>query len=224
MNKKNITTMGKKFVFFSLLLLLSACFLTSCEEHDENLVEPGKTVGQIWLANNTYVSPDKYNAETMEAVGVIFHVSAKRDSAYVIAAREMGYYNYADSLGAIEGVSSSLTTNDGYTNTAALVNDDEIRCPGAIAARSYKSPLNSWFLPSANELKLLSQSLPAVYQSMMLIGGDPFSEEQYLSSSQDGSSDANSVINCYCVSLTSGYIIGSSKLVPHRVRPVLLIH
>lgn len=226
MNKTNIINnmaKGTKTAFFSLLLLLSSCFLSSCEEHDERLVEPGNTIGNIWLSNNTYVTPEKYDPQTMEAVGVVFHVSQKRDTAYVVAITEIGSLNYADSLTSISGVSSSLTAYDGYTNTAALVNSD-INCPGAQEARLYESPLKSWFLPSASELRKLHENLRTVQVSMDIIGGDGFSDEQYLSSSQDGSSEANSIINCYCVSLTSGYVIGSSKLVPHRVRPVLLVH
>jgi hypothetical protein len=58
---------------------------------------------------------------------------------------------------------------------------------------------------------------------MEVIGGDAFSDGQYLSSSQDGASSESEQMYYYSVSLRNGFVTSAVKTTPARVRPVLRI-
>ena len=157
--------------------------VTSCEEHTDEY-DGSLRVGNILLADNTVVSPQGYDAEGKQAVGVIFYCN--RDTALVISTHELGCYAYADSLGTVGSVDSDSRTLCGAENTAALL-VSEIPTPAAEAVAAFRSPMASWALPSAGELRALAAMLPVVENSMRIIGGEPFDDGQYLSSTQDGS-------------------------------------
>ena len=68
----------------------------------------------------------------------------------------------------------------------------------------YDSPVSGWALPSAGELRALSENLPVVRRAMEIVGGDPFSDGQYLSSSQDGATSESEQMYYFSVSLRNG--------------------
>lgn len=200
------------------------CLMTiaimGCADHDD-MFDSGIRVGNIVLADNTMVTPESYNANTMTPVGVVFYAS--NDSAWVIAPVELGDYAFSNSDVAITGVSTDTYSLDGLTSTAAMaVSQNEM--PAAKACLDYKSALSGWFLPSAGELRMLAHNLDKVKLSMEIIGGQRFDDIQYMSSSQDNSSSSNNEIFCYCVSLLRGYAVSVPKNEAHRVRPAMLIH
>ena len=69
----------------------------------------------------------------------------------------------------------------------------------------------------------MSANLFVVRHSMEVIGGDAFSDGQYLSSSQDGASSESEQMYYYSVSLRNGFVTSTVKTTPARVRPVLRI-
>jgi len=58
---------------------------------------------------------------------------------------------------------------------------------------------------------------------MQRIGGDEFTNSQYLSSTQDGSSSESEQMYYLSVTLRNGFITSTIKSKPGRVRPVLRI-
>ena len=144
--------------------------VTSCEEHTDEY-DGSLRVGNILLADNSVVSPQGYDADGQQAVGVIFYCN--RDTALVISTHELGCYAYADSLGTVGSVDSDSRTLCGAENTAALL-VSEIPTPAAEAVVAFRSPMASWALPSAGELRALAAMLPVVENSMRIIGGEPF--------------------------------------------------
>lgn len=203
-----------------MMAMVTSFFFMSCAEHDD-MFDVGMKVGNILLANNTMVSAESYNPETMKAVGVVFYTSG--DTALAVAPVELGDYCFSDSIGTISGVSTDSYSLDGLTSTAALITSKQ-NVPAAEACVKYHSPLSGWFLPSAGELRIMASNLGKVQKSMKIIGGTDFDDVQYMSSSQDNSSSGNSIINCYCVSLLKGYAVSVPKNESHRVRPVILVH
>jgi hypothetical protein len=81
--------------------------LTSCEEHSD-IYDNTLKVGNIYLSNDRVVSPEGYNPDTDDAVGVIFFV--KEDTALVVGKQEMGSYIYSDSLGTIPNVVNDVVS------------------------------------------------------------------------------------------------------------------
>ena len=193
--------------------------VTSCEEHTDEY-DGSLRVGNILLADNSVVSPQGYDAEGKQAIGVIFYCN--RDTALVISTHELGSYAYADSLGTVGSVDSDSRTLCGAENTAALL-VSEIPTPAAEAVAAFRSPMASWALPSAGELRALAAMLPVVENSMRIIGGDPFDDGQYLSSTQDGSTSESEQMYYLSVAVRSGFVTSTIKTTPGRVRPVLRV-
>ena len=111
--------------------------MTSCEEHTDEF-DGSLRVGNILLADNSVVSPQGYDADGQQAVGVIFYCN--RDTALVVSTHELGSYAYADSLGTVGSVDSDSRTLCGAENTAALL-VSEIPTPAAEAVADFRSPM-----------------------------------------------------------------------------------
>ena len=220
--KKTIRKYSAGYVLTAFISLLST---TACSEHElANIDYAGGMlqVGNILLSNNTVKTPAKFKPATDNAVGVIFYAS--KDTAYVVAKEELGPFRYADANTNINSVSTSVSLLNGKANTAALLADTKTNTPAAQAATAYDGVVTGWYLPSVAELKILSTYRNTVAASMALIGGDAFSDEQYASSTQDGTSTANTEMYYYCVSLIKGFVTSNEKTNTARVRPVLMIH
>ena len=213
----------KKYIKNNAAMLMMAVAvmggMTSCEEHTD-VFDGSLRVGNILLADNSVVSPQGYDADGQQAVGVIFYCN--RDTALVVSTHELGSYAYADSLGTVGSVDSDSRTLCGAENTAALL-VSEIPTPAAEAVAGFRSPMASWALPSAGELRTLASMLPVVENSMRMIGGEPFSDGQYVSSTQDGSSSESEQMYYLSVAVQSGFVTSTIKTTPGRVRPVLRI-
>jgi hypothetical protein len=178
-------------------------------------------VGNILLSDNTLISPYGYDSICHQAVGVVFYTN--RDTALVVGLRELGEYQYTDSLGTVASVTNDAYSKCGTENTAAILADEEMYSPAVEAVMRYVSPVSGWALPSAGELRALSANLFVVRHAMEVIGGDAFSDGQYLSSSQDGASSESEQMYYYSVSLRNGFVTSTVKTTPGRVRPVLRI-
>jgi len=213
--KKNI----KNYAAMLMMAVAVMGGMTSCEEHTDEF-DGSLRVGNILLADNSVVSPQGYDADGQQAVGVIFYCN--RDTALVVSTHELGSYVYADSLGTVGSVDSDSRTLCGAENTAALL-VSEIPTPAAEAVADFRSPMASWALPSAGELRALASMLPVVENSMRMIGGEPFSDGQYVSSTQDGSSSESEQLYYLSVAVRSGFVTSTIKTTPGRVRPVLRI-
>ena len=213
--KKNI----KNYAAMLMMAVAVMGGMTSCEEHTDEF-DGSLRVGNILLADNSVVSPQGYDADGQQAVGVIFYCN--RDTALVVSTHELGSYAYADSLGTVGSVDSDSRTLCGAENTAALL-VSEIPTPAAEAVADFRSSMASWALPSAGELRALASMLPVVENSMRMIGGEPFSDGQYVSSTQDGSSSESEQMYYLSVAVRSGFVTSTIKTTPGRVRPVLRI-
>lgn len=195
--------------------------LTSCEEHSD-IYDNTLKVGNIYLSNDRVVSPEDYNPDTDDAVGVIFYVH--EDTTLVVGKQEMGNYIYSDSLGTIPNVVNDAISLSGMQNTAAIrASEFAKHFPALTALETYTSKVTGWSLPAAGDLRALSATLGMVSRPMSLIGGDDFSREQYFSTSQDGTSSSTEQENYYTVSLPTGSVISSHKWEPSRVRLILSI-
>lgn len=217
-----MSEMKKNIKNYAAMLMMAVAVMggmTSCEEHTDEF-DGSLRVGNILLADNSVVSPQGYDADGQQAVGVIFYCN--RDTALVVSTHELGSYAYADSLGTVGSVDSDSRTLCGAENTAALL-VSEIPTPAAEAVADFRSPMASWALPSAGELRALASMLPVVENSMRMIGGEPFSDGQYVSSTQDGSSSESEQMYYLSVAVRSGFVTSTIKTTPSRVRPVLRI-
>ena len=191
--------------------------LSSCEEHTD-IYDRSIKVGSVLLSDNTVITPSGYDRKEHLAVGIVFYVN--RDTALVVGLKELGSWQFSDSLGTVTSVVNDAYSKCGMENTAAIMASD-IHSPAVEAVRRYTSPVSGWALPSAGELRALSENLPTVTASMKMVRGDAFSTSQYVSSSQDGSSSESEQMYYLSVSLNNGYVTSTVKTTPGMVRPVL---
>lgn len=205
--------------WMAAVLLAILTVMSSCDERPVE-TDTSWTVGNILLSDNTVISPLGYDKDSQTAVGVIFY--ANGDSVFVVGTKELGKYIYSDSIGSIASVTNDTYTLCGTENTAAIMASD-FRCPAVDAVNGFASPVKGWALPSAGELKMLSKNFNIVRSSMAVIGGDAFSSEQYLTSSQDGASTESQQQYYYAVSLTNGFVTSVNKTNASMVRPILRI-
>ena len=202
--------------------MMAVCLVAvvSCEEHTD-IYDDRVSVGNILLSDNTLISPYGYDSICHQAVGVVFYMN--RDTALVVGLRELGEYQYTDSLATVSSVKNDAWSKCGAENTAAIMAADDLYSPAVEAVMRYDSPISGWALPSAGELRALSENLPVVRRAMEIVGGDPFSDGQYLSSSQDGATSESEQMYYFSVSLRNGFVTSTVKTTPGRVRPVLRI-
>ena len=216
--------MKRKSIKVKIIIGLLSLLISSCSEHTEPLDYSSLKVGNILLADARVIPLNTYSKSTEKAIGVIFAV--QNDTAYVASLKELGDFSYCDSVGNVANVDGTIKKMAGLSNTAALMDyslTNNIKVPAATAAVNFSDELTGWYLPSCGELKKLSDNLNLVKNVMNAIGGDRLSDEQYVSSSQDGTSTANESLYCYSVCLKTGYVTSTLKSEKHRVRPVIII-
>ena len=202
-----------------LAILLAALGMVSCHDHTD-IYDSSIRVGSILLTDNTVISPMGYDASEHQAAGVIFYVN--KDTALVVGLRELGSHQFSDTLSSVSGVVNDAVSKCGTENTAAIVASG-INSPAVESVLHYLSPVSGWVLPSAGELRALSANRCAVETAMRIIEGDAFSNSQYVSSSQDGSSSESEQMYYLSVSLANGFVTSTVKTSPGAVRPVMRI-
>ena len=100
--------------------------LVSCEEHTD-IYDNRVSVGNILLSDNTLISPYGYDKDCHQAVGVVFYTS--RDTALVVGLRELGEYEYTDSMATVSGVKNDAYSMCGAENTAAIMASEDLYSP-----------------------------------------------------------------------------------------------
>ena len=87
--------MKMKGFLFSAMMAVCLVAAVSCEEHTD-IYDNRVSVGNILLSDNTLISPYGYDSCCHQAVGVVFYTN--RDTALVVGLKELGEYQYTDSL------------------------------------------------------------------------------------------------------------------------------
>ena len=89
--------------------------------------------------------------------------------------------------------------------------------------RSWTQGALSWHLPSVGEMQAVITDRYTIRESISIVGGDDFSNEWYLTSTVDGSSNETAEMYNYCVIMPEGRVVSELKTMTHKVRPFLII-
>lgn len=212
----------KKNLLLLALAMVSVMVMSlgiSCSEHEDDIEHFNVKVGDILLSDNNFVQADRYDA-SKNAIGVVMHVS--NDSVWVVSSKDFGQQSYLDTLMSVTSVSSTLSDLNGRENTAALLLSGRVsEAANAATSMDNISSIYGWYLPSIGELRLISNNLGTISESMNKINGDAFSSSPYLSSSQYGSSTETQNLYAYCITLQSGLVSSILKTERGQVRAVL---
>lgn len=205
--------------FKHCIILFSLVFLcVACEEHDP-IIDNRMRVGAVLLENNTLVMPENI-PEGINPAGVVCYIHG--DTAVAVGLHELGTYPFSVDLSTINGTENDINSLAGVENTAALFLDGG--CQAAEVAVQNGTNLTGWYLPAAGELRLLAANKVAVENTLRQLGADLLSDEQYVSSTQDGTNSNNTLLYYYAVSMKTGYATSTIKSEPHRVRAMIRIH
>jgi hypothetical protein len=210
------------FLLFLLILLFPSC------EKEE--ITNSISIGNIYCSDGSTINPANYSESGKKAVGVIFWVNSQENSsdpkALVVGLKDLPPALWADSLIAIQNVSTDLFEFNGVSNTASIVSwgIDESRKTTAITNAYNYSYLGvvGWFVPSFGEAKFLYSQKNTVQSSLNICGGDMLSD-WYWTSTQDGSGTDNSKLNAVAISQSEGNATVSYKLNAFPVRPIIAI-
>lgn len=129
----------KMNVVYSAVMAVCLMALVSCEEHTD-IYDNRVSVGNILLSDNTLISPYGYDKDCHQAVGVVFYTS--RDTALVVGLRELGEYEYTDSMATVSGVKNDAYSMCGAENTAAIMASEDLYSPAVEAVMMYDSPVS----------------------------------------------------------------------------------
>ena len=153
--------------------------------------------------------------ENKTAIGVVFDVGNRL--AIALDEKNLKWGGYGNEIG------SAARGTSGRSNTAAILaygKANNIKYPAAEYCNSYSTSgtkAGDWFLPSIEELKLLSGNFSAINASLQTLGKAMSEDENgyYWSSSESTDNYAWRLVP------SSGATINLYKLTSIRVRPVL---
>ena len=111
-------------------------------------------------------------------------------------------------------VIKNLTTNGSSSSTTAPMSYLLNAFNASTCPQSVNKGYTDWYIPSCGQLGLIWLNLTAINNALAIIGGTPFTEWKYQSSSE------NSSVLCWLVSLSNGLVNLDSKSTFYRVRLV----
>lgn len=224
----------KKFTHIILIGMMTALMMsvTSCLDEHIEPVDLTLKVGNVYCHNGSVYPVNHCTQQTdLQPVGVVVAVGGENDSwqALVMGLHDIGKACYLDDTASeIKGISTDTDAFDGKQNTSALIqamaDDKSVRPEAALMVAAYtEGGTSGWHLPSVAELRMAAVNRWAIHNAINAVGGEPFSDDWYQTSTTDGSSSETEMLYNYCVILPEGRVVSENKTVEHRVRPFLIL-
>lgn len=166
-------------------------------------INTSANVGDILLNDNSWVSPNDFNSETMTAKGVIFHVDETGQHGWAVNLHHEneGYalawsvYNQGgnsynvdiENLPNYTSYDAALSDTAGYQNTTAIraAMDYQI-----FHVASQVNLMEGWYVPACGQLAVLMQNLTTVNSSLATVNGTEIPTKWIWSSTEYGSDRA----------------------------------
>ena len=211
-----------------LLGLLLLVFTTvSCDSHID-VPDTSVKVGHILCTDGNTISPDKYDSQKHQAIGVIFylnHDEKVEGDGYAVYLHDLHPYAFADSLGVKQGTSADLYALDGNDNTYALLNARETKSPMAEAVFDIWHGGRSAYIPSVGQMRLLLSVKQEINKVLDLLNcellGDSEDECWYWTSTEVKGQE---YLKAWLYSTSSGSIQETPKWQSHKARPIITLN
>lgn len=214
-----------KNLIYTLMAFLLVLF--ACDEH-EPVIDYNYRVGSIYCSDGRVVPMAAYDPDTDDGVGVVVVVA---DTAADYRLIVMSPYDLGDAYLVarnveLDGVGTGLEDYDGKVNTAALLmaaEDDSLAySPAADLATMHDAAgITGWYLPSVAEMTAATHG--EVSRAVKLLGGDPFRNEWYITSTLNGDTENTQLLYSYRVMMPEGKIVSGFRDEVQKVRPFLLV-
>lgn len=228
--KRNKNAM-KRVLFPTVLLGLSLAAAATTNAICANLYVPEEaasqalpvSIGDVLCDDGTTVPAKQWAKSGKTAAGVVFYVDETKRHGWALALRDKGNQRWGEE-GDIDGIPNSneneaLADYNGKGNTAAI-----LATGGSYPSVQSIETSAGWYLPSAGQLRVLTQNLPKVNQTLKrLIRKDVpamlFAKGAYWSSSETPDGRAWYVVDTG--SLSNFFRTGYEKTQLYYVRAVI---
>ena len=201
--------------------------LSSCDEHKE-FPDTAMKVGHVVCTDGSIRTLSDAKSNKKEPIAVVFYINQDEDVAgqgYAVYLHELSEVAFADSLGISQGTSTSLTAYDGNDNTFALYDAKDVHSPLAMSVFDLWHDHQSAYVPSVAQMRLLYATKGAINHVISECGGTPIPSSPddcwyWTSTEVDGMQSSKA----WLYSLESGAMLETSKLQPHRARPIITLY
>lgn len=209
-------------------LALALIINTSCDSHED--VDLDMHVGYVLCSDHSCLSFADYQAtksEDREAVAVVFAEKNSKHATLAVSLSELSGA-FCDSLGMENGTSCELDTCDGYGNTVAMyscyIQEKQKGCPIAMKCFDTHYYSQSQYIPSVEEMRLLSKAAPAINPIIRSLGGKEIKTTGdcwYWTSTEVSGNKPNQAWLC---SALQGAIMETPKTEEHKARPIVQLN
>jgi len=145
----------------------------------DSLLKSNVTIGDILCTDSSFVKLSDWPDQNKTAMGVVFYVDSTGEHGWAVHLNDQGSnIRWSVLTSDIISLANYTTGRDASSDFDGFVNTQAIRAVGGASvfpAAWLIDVDNGWYLPSAGQLNLLYVSLSSINNSLMMVGGTPFS-------------------------------------------------
>lgn len=213
-----------RHILYTLLAVITT-FLTSCDAHKYEEDYVGIQQTQILCTDGKIYTMDQSEQLGKEPIAVVFHSSQSDEIdgfGYAVYLWDLPPAQFADSLNVKQNTSADLEAYDGNMNTYQMLDSKVIHSPIAENVFSIWKYLQSAFIPSVAEMKLLYNAAASINPYIIRCGGEPIPTEAdncwYWTSTEVKGQET---LKAWLYSTGSGAFQETRKDAYHKVRPII---
>ena len=201
--------------------------LSSCDAH-KDFPDTAMKVGHILCTDGNVHSIEEVKAKKKEPIAVVFYINQSEDvegNGYAVYLKDVSPTSFADSLGIIQGTSTSLTALDGNSNTYSIYSTKDTTSPLAEEVFQLWRYGQSAYIPSVAQMRLLYSMKTVINPYIIACGGTPLPDEAnecwYWTSTEV---KGQASVKAWLYSLESGGMLETPKIQAHKARPIVTLN
>ena len=206
-------------------MLAIAALVVACDEH-RDYPDTSMKPCHILCTDGKVLSVSDFEHSGKQAIAVVFHVNhdeKTEGNGYAVYLWDLE--PFADSIGVKQNTSADIAALDGFENTFALLNTNDVSSPLAEKAFDLWRYGQSSYIPSVAQMRLLYHAKEQINPIIKMCGGDTLSIEaddcwHWTSTEVAGQQTAKA----WLFSMSSGAIHDTPKTQAHQVRPIITIN
>lgn len=202
--------------------------MASCDDHIE-VEDTNMKVGHILCTDGSVIPQDQVKMLGKKPIAVVFYVN--KDNGNAIQGTGLAAYLwdvdgqvFSDTIGIVQGTSSSFDAYDGNSNTYALFNNIKSQSPMAKTVFSLWHNERSCYVPSVAEMKLMYSARYVIDTCSKEFGGSSITGNEgnfyWTSTEVKGQEGAKA----WVYSLSTGAIQEAPKTRAYKIRPIITIY
>ena len=201
--------------------------LSSCDAH-KDFPDTAMKVGHILCTDGNVHSIEEVKAKKKEPIAVVFYINQSEDvegNGYAVYLKDVSPTSLADSLGIIQGTSTSVTALDGNANTYSIYSTKDTSSPLAEEVFQLWRYGQSAYIPSVAQMRLIYSMKTVINPYIIACGGTPFPDEAnecwYWTSTEV---KGQASVKAWLYSLESGGMLETPKIQAHKARPIVTLN